>query len=91
MRVAEKLGRKMPQVDQNWLSTEDIMALLQLADFEPIKREWRTLTPMRTLGVGTIINRFAAPLPCCDGSASATMWSRGRAANLHRSGLPPRC
>lgn len=63
LRVAEKLGRKMPQVEQNWLSTEDITALLQLADFEPIKREWRTLIPKRAFGAGSIINRFVAPLP----------------------------
>ena len=63
LRVAEKLGLMMPQVEQNWLSTEDIMGLLQLADFEPIKREWRTLIPRRAFGLGSIVNRFVAPLP----------------------------
>jgi len=61
--MAEKLGLKMPQLEQNWLSTEDIMGLLQLADFEPIKREWRTLIPRRMFGVGSVVNRFVAPLP----------------------------
>lgn len=63
LSIGERLGLKMPQVDQNWLSTDDIVALLQLADFEPIKREWRLLMPKRLFGLASIINRYFAPLP----------------------------
>ncbi len=63
LKIAEGLGGKMPQPEQNWLSTWDIMGLLNLADFEVIKREWRQLTPKRLLGIGRLINRFIAPLP----------------------------
>lgn len=63
LRLAEKLGGKMPQPELNWLSTDDIAALLNLADFELVKREWRQLVPKSLLGLGRLINRFLAPLP----------------------------
>ena len=47
----------------NWLSTEDTMGFLQLADFEPVKREWRQLVPRSLFGLGTLINRFIGTLP----------------------------
>ncbi len=61
--LAERLGAKMPQEEQNWLSTRDLAALLDLADFETIKIEWRQLLPRRLLGLGTLVNRYLAPLP----------------------------
>ena len=63
MRVGEFLGLKMPQAPQNWLSTEDIIGMFYLADHEPIKREWRTLLPRRMFGLGTLINKYVAPIP----------------------------
>lgn len=61
--LAQRLGRKMPQPRQNWLSPRDIDNLLNLADFEPIKREWRQFLPRRAFGLGRPINRYVAPLP----------------------------
>jgi len=62
-----KLGvwvrQKMPQEPQNWLSTDDIMALLELAGFEVVKREWRQLLPKRLFGLGPLVNRYVATLP----------------------------
>ena len=63
LRAGEALGRKMPIRQQNWLSTEDIAALLRLADFEVIKREWRQLLPKRWLGLGKLVNGYVAPWP----------------------------
>lgn len=63
LQLAERLHLKMPQLPQNWLSTEDIAGLLGLADFEVIKREWRLLVPRRVLGLGPLINRSLATLP----------------------------
>jgi len=63
LRLAEKLGLKMPQVEMNWMATEDIFNLLQLADFEPVKAEWRLLFPKYCLGLGPLLNRYVAPLP----------------------------
>lgn len=63
LRMAEMIGIKMPQEQQNWLETEDIANILQLSDFEIVKREWRQLIPRRFLGLGDLINRFIAPFP----------------------------
>jgi hypothetical protein len=54
--VGEKLGLKMPSIEMNWLSTEDTMGFLHLADFEPVKREWRQIAPKKLLGIGTLLN-----------------------------------
>lgn len=63
LKTAETLGLKRPSPPQNWLSSNDIAALLHLADFEIIMREWRQLIPQRLFGLGPLINRFIAPLP----------------------------
>jgi SAM-dependent methyltransferase len=47
----------------NWLSSQDIVNLFELADFDVIKREWRMLSPFRLFGLGRLINRFVATLP----------------------------
>lgn len=63
LHAAEMLGGKMPQVQQNWLSANDISSLLSLSDFDEIKREWRQLMPVSLLGIGAIVNRFIGTLP----------------------------
>jgi SAM-dependent methyltransferase len=63
IRGAEALGRKMPTPMQNWLSSDDISALLDLADFQEIKREWCQLVPKRLWGLGVLVNRFLSSLP----------------------------
>ena len=63
LALAERLGKKMPQPEQNWLAPADIAGLLDLSDFEVIGQEWLQLMPKRALGLGWLINRFVAPLP----------------------------
>ncbi|MDJ0810249.1 MAG: bifunctional class I SAM-dependent methyltransferase/glycosyltransferase family 2 protein [Desulfobacterales bacterium] len=63
LKLAELMGAKMPQPEQNWLSTDDICNLLQLSRFEIIKSEWRQLLPKRFGGIGTFVNRYIAPWP----------------------------
>lgn len=63
LKLGETFGLKMPSVELNWLSTEDTMGFLHLADFEPVKREWRQIVPRRLLGLGTLLNRFVGTLP----------------------------
>jgi SAM-dependent methyltransferase len=63
LRVAELCRLKMPTRTQNWLSTEDIAAILALADFEAIKQEWRQILPKRLAGLGPLVNRFLGTLP----------------------------
>jgi SAM-dependent methyltransferase len=63
LAAAERLGLKMPTGQTNWLSTSDTIGMLELAGWEPVKREWRQLIPRRLLGLGSLINRVLAPLP----------------------------
>ncbi len=61
--LAELFGAKMRQIPLNRLGPEDITALLELADFDVIKRDWRQLLPKRMFGLGSLINRSLATLP----------------------------
>lgn len=63
LNAAALFGQKMPQPELNWMSTDDIINLLQLSDFEPIKREWRQLLPHHLWGLGNIVNSWIASLP----------------------------
>lgn len=63
LNLASRTGLRMPMDGLNWLSTSDIINLLNLADFDLIKREWRQLLPKSFFGIGRLINRFLAPLP----------------------------
>ncbi len=63
LRIAEKLGQRMPQPENNNWSTTDIYNLLRLSNFRPIKREWRQLLPKYCWGLGHWVNRFIGTLP----------------------------
>jgi SAM-dependent methyltransferase len=63
LSVGERIGVKMPSLPQNWLTIDDIANLLELADLQPVRREWRILLPRRMFGLGLIVNRLIAPLP----------------------------
>lgn len=58
-----KIAASQRYVRRNWLSSLDIVNLLQLADFDVIKQEWRILVPFRLFGLGRLVNRFIATLP----------------------------
>lgn len=62
-RLAAKIGLKQPARPLNWLGTPDIANLLELANFEVVRREWRILSPRGMFGLGRLINRFVATLP----------------------------
>jgi SAM-dependent methyltransferase len=63
LRLGQAFGVKAPMPDVNWLGMRDLAALLELAGFTVIRREWRTLLPLRLLGLGDLFNRLLAPLP----------------------------
>ncbi len=63
LRLSERLGLKMPQQQQNWLSPGDIRNLLRLADYEVVKVENRFLLPKKIPLIATFLNRFAVILP----------------------------
>ncbi|MDA0704851.1 MAG: glycosyltransferase, partial [Proteobacteria bacterium] len=67
LRLVEAVGLKSPSPPENYLRLDDISCLLQLADFEIIKREWRQLLPKRVFGLGVLVNRFVATLPLIRG------------------------
>lgn len=63
LRLGEKIGMKMPQPDQSWLSPADIANLLHLADFEVVKTERRLLLPKRIPLLFPLFNNVLAHLP----------------------------
>jgi ubiquinone/menaquinone biosynthesis C-methylase UbiE len=63
LKLGEWLGQKMPQQHQNWLSTEDISNLLDLAGYEVVKTEYRLLILKRIPWLSSFVNRFIAPFP----------------------------
>ena len=63
LRLGEKLGLKMPQDYQNWLSLDDIANLLELNGFEIVTRGERVLVPKWIPLVSAFFNRFVAKLP----------------------------
>ncbi|MEW6556595.1 MAG: glycosyltransferase [Elusimicrobiota bacterium] len=60
---AEKIGLKMKQPYQNWLSIEDIENLLYLNHYEVIKKGYRFLFPIYIPIISNIINKYTAKLP----------------------------
>jgi SAM-dependent methyltransferase len=60
-------GLRERQPECNWLTREDVVTLLKLADWEVIRFEARLLVPFRILGLEMLVNRWIAPLlwPLC--------------------------
>jgi len=63
LKLGEKLGLKMPSIEMNWLSLEDAMVFLNLANFDTVKSDWRQLVPINLFGLGSFINSFIGTLP----------------------------
>ena len=63
LRVGAKLGMKMPQPPQNWLSPSDIDAFVRLCGYEVVKDERRLLMPRYVPLLSRLINAYLAPLP----------------------------
>lgn len=63
LKLGERIGQKMPQQHQNWLATEDIANLLDLAGFQVVKSESRLLLPKKIPVLSTFLNRYVASLP----------------------------
>lgn len=63
LKLGEKLGLKMKEGHQNWLSLPDIENLLDLNGFEVIKRDYRLLFPKYIPLFSTLLNKYIAKLP----------------------------
>ena len=61
--LAETLGLRPRQPKANYISRTDFENILHLADFEPIRTEWRQIVPKRLFGIGPLINRYIGTLP----------------------------
>ncbi|HTP12988.1 MAG TPA: glycosyltransferase [Bacteroidota bacterium] len=61
--LAEKLRLKIPQPRQNWINTNDLLNLLELADFEVIRTGQRLLIPKNIPVVSWLLNKYVAQLP----------------------------
>src|ERR1700683_2936683 len=55
LRLAALVGWRAKQRSQNILSADDVRGLVELADFEAVKSEFRMLSPLRLLGLGRIV------------------------------------
>jgi SAM-dependent methyltransferase len=67
VELATALKIRRPYPACNWLSKEDLRALLELAGWEPIRFESRILFPIGLFGLEHFLNRFIAPVasPFC--------------------------
>ena len=63
LKLGERLGLKMPQQHQNWLSSEDIGNLLTLSGYQVVKTETRLLMPKRIPWISDFLNRYLGTLP----------------------------
>ncbi|MFO0762513.1 MAG: bifunctional class I SAM-dependent methyltransferase/glycosyltransferase family 2 protein [Byssovorax sp.] len=69
LKLAERLGRKTPWPDQNWLSMDDIGNLLYLAGYQVVRRGTDILLPAHVPVVSELANRVAAKVPVLKESA----------------------
>lgn len=63
VKLAEKLGIKPRQREQNWLEIDDLSNLLELVEIDPVKRGRDVLAPLPIPLVADLINDFIATLP----------------------------
>jgi glycosyltransferase involved in cell wall biosynthesis/ubiquinone/menaquinone biosynthesis C-methylase UbiE len=63
LKVGEKLGLKMPQQHQNWLSFQDLKNLLSLTGYEVEREEFHLLLPKKIPMLSTLANEFLAKIP----------------------------
>ena len=100
MVLAERLGLKMPEAQQNWLGMGDVDNLLTLTDFATLERGASLVCPRPVPLVAPFLNRVALRLPGVRHLALVGHWvvqpevsppGGGRVAHLHRGrALPQR-
>lgn len=63
LKAAEKLGLKTAWPEQNWLSMDDIENLLNLSDFDVVRRGTDILLPLDVPVLSEVLNRVVAKAP----------------------------
>jgi SAM-dependent methyltransferase len=62
LSIARRLRLARPTLQQNWLTVDDIAALLRLTDFEPVRHWQEVLWPLPTPILERVCNRFLVKL-----------------------------
>jgi SAM-dependent methyltransferase len=62
LTLARALGLKSQQPQNSWLASSDVLNLLQLAGWTSVCHRGHILVPFRAAGLGTLFNRWVAPL-----------------------------
>ncbi len=63
LKLGEKLKLKLPHPTQNWINSNDLTNLLELADFEVIRAGQRLLIPKYIPLLSWFFNKYLAQLP----------------------------
>ncbi|BAU09853.1 methyltransferase domain family protein [Leptolyngbya sp. NIES-3755] len=63
LHFAEKIGQRRPQPPQSWLSMDDLLNLLQITGYLPLRSSRRFLCPKRIPLIAPFFNRVLAHLP----------------------------
>jgi SAM-dependent methyltransferase len=61
--LAERIGQRCPQPPQSWLSMNDVINLLNITGYQPVKMGRRCLVPKYIPIVSNFVNRYISPLP----------------------------
>lgn len=61
--LAQRLGLKIPQTEQNWLSEKDLIGLLSLSGYEWLRTYRTALLPVYVPLLSAFINRIMAKFP----------------------------
>lgn len=88
LNAAARLGVTRPTLQQNWLAVEDVDNLLRLTGFERIRHFREILWPVRTPGLASFVNRYAAKLWPID-RLNLTNVLIARAVEMPRRAAPP--
>jgi SAM-dependent methyltransferase len=63
LKFAEAVGLRMKHLLQHWLPLEDISNLMDLNDFEVVKKGYRFLMPVYVPFISAFLNKFLANMP----------------------------
>ena len=63
LKFAERFKLKNTSRIQNWLTWQDVFNFLDLAGYQPVKRERAVLLPINIWGISFLANRILARLP----------------------------
>jgi hypothetical protein len=61
-KVFQAFGLSKSPPFSNWANPKDVRALITLSDWTLVHEDCKILCPFRLLGVGTLVNRWVAPL-----------------------------